>query len=204
MTVCLLTHASSYDSTSCLGPANRPWPSLSRAAAQRLDFLVAGGDTVYADGDITAGEYRGTWSNAMRVAGLADAAASTSVVAAWDDHEIDNDWSTRSTTPTQRSAAKRAFKEALPAFYGDSSNSDAAQLAYATDDARLYRRLRYGPVDVFVLDCRGERVPANKTYISPAQMTWLLDGLADSDAPFKVIVNSGSSCDRIFIESRLL
>jgi len=39
-------------STSCLGPAARPWRSLSIAAEEKLDFFISGGDTVYADGDV--------------------------------------------------------------------------------------------------------------------------------------------------------
>lgn len=58
----------------------------------------------------------------------------------------------------------------MPAYYGAARDADEARDAYDDDRSVLYRRVRYGPVEVFVLDCRGERVPANKTYISQKQM----------------------------------
>ena len=165
-----------FGATSCLGPANRPWPSLAQAAAAELDFFALLGDTVYADGSRTLSEYRGVWHSALQVAGLRQLAAATSVIGVWDDHEIDNDWSTNSTTAAQRSAARLAFFEAIP---------KRGKL----DDA-LYYRTRYGPVDVFALDCRSERVPEKGQYISQKQMDWLKDNLVSSTAPFKVILNS--------------
>lgn len=49
------------------------------------------------------------------------------------------------------------------------------------DTAPLYRSVRYGPVEVFVLDVRGDRfvnATANTTaLISPTQLQWLKAGL---------------------------
>ena len=159
-----------FGATSCFG-GNRPWPSLSFAATEQLDFFVLLGDTVYADGAATLDEYRAFWDEALATAGLREVCASTSLVATWDDHEVGNDWD-----PVEDAAlatvALQAFREAIP-IGGES----------------LWRSLRWGDtLEIFVLDCRGERFDGD--YISPAQMAWLKAGLAVSAARFKIIVNS--------------
>lgn len=164
-----------FGATSCLG-GNAPWPTLTLAAEARLDFFAFLGDTVYADGSRSLEDYRVFWELARRTRGFEDVTASTSMVATWDDHEVGNNWSVEDVPEAQLAAALQAFRETMPQTTGGEGST-------------LWRRLGFGQtLDVFVLDCRGER--ADGRYLSVAQMDWLKAGLASSDARFKVILNS--------------
>jgi len=164
-----------FGATSCLGGQGRPWPSLTRAGEEQLDVFLLLGDTVYADGDVTLEEYRGTWRDALETSGLQDVLASTSVIAVWDDHEVDNNWSW-DQHGDRVDAATASFLEALPSREGPGGTG-------------LWRALRWGGVvDFFALDCRGER--GGDEYISRAQMDWIKAELAASTARFKIILNS--------------
>ncbi|MBT6488783.1 MAG: hypothetical protein HOK97_03410, partial [Deltaproteobacteria bacterium] len=70
-----------FGATSCLGGQNRPFPTLTRAAEEKLDFFLMAGDTVYADSSLTFGSYRNAWEDALSQQGLKDLFASTSVIA---------------------------------------------------------------------------------------------------------------------------
>jgi phosphodiesterase/alkaline phosphatase D-like protein len=165
-----------FGATSCLG-GNQPWPSLTHAASELLDFFVFLGDTIYADSGWDEPDYEGDWEDALSQAGLQDVTASTSVIATWDDHEVDNDWSFEEPgMPEQALEALASFRRAIPMTQG-------------TLGSTLWRRITWGDaVDVFVLDCRGERVDGR--YLSADQMDWLKDGLVSSTARFKIICNS--------------
>jgi alkaline phosphatase D len=164
-----------FGATSCLGGSDWPFPSLAHAAVEKLDFFVLLGDTVYADdGDGDVAWFRGFYREALTTH-LQDVTATTSVVATWDDHEIDNDWSGPGDGETRQQAALTAFRAAIPQRLGETG--------------KLWRKLSWGDcVDLFVLDCRGER--DGDRYLSPEQMTWLQDALATSRARFKIVVNS--------------
>jgi phosphodiesterase/alkaline phosphatase D-like protein len=165
-----------FGATSCLG-GNLPWGSLSRAGAERLDFFMLLGDTIYADHGPDTFQYRTKWNTALGVIGMQDLTASTSVIATWDDHEIDNNWSWQ--TPgiqAQFDEALAEYRRGLPQRMGPGGT-------------RIWRKLSWGQtLDVFVLDCRGERLDGN--YISPEQMSWLKQELSASTAVFKAIMNS--------------
>ncbi len=155
---------------------NYPWPSLSHAADQDLDFFMLLGDTVYADGSLTLDDYRQFWRTALSTQGLMDMSASTSLVATWDDHEVANNWTQDDLQPGQFDAALEAYREALPQREGPGGTG-------------IWRILHWGKVaDVFVLDCRGERTATD--YLSQEQMDWLKDSLLQSDARFKFIMSS--------------
>ena len=164
-----------FGATSCLG-GNAPWKTLTHAATAELDFFAFLGDTVYADGATSLEEYRLFWNLARTTKGFRDVTASTAMVATWDDHEVGNNWSPATLAPGQLDAAVQAFREAMPQRVGEEGST-------------LWRRLSFGAtLDVFVLDCRGER--AGSDYLSRTQMDWLKAGLADSTARFKIILNS--------------
>jgi len=165
-----------FGATSCLG-GNRPWPNMSGAVSlEPLDFFVLLGDTIYADS--YANDAIGAlWRTELAHQGLRDVSAHTSLVAAWDDHELDNNWSyTTPGVPERFDIALREFRRHLP----QRVNASAVE---------SWRVLSWGDtLDVFVLDCRGERIDGN--YISPAQMAWMKEKLAASTARFKIMVNS--------------
>jgi alkaline phosphatase D len=162
-----------FGATSCLR-GNLPWPCLSRAAEEALDFFVLLGDSVYASASTLAG-YRADWADVLEVEGMVALTTSTSIVATWDDHEVANNWSMEVVGKDRYMAALQAFREALPQTEGPGGG--------------IWRSLRWGStVEVFVLDCRTER--EGDAYISVEQMNWLKQGLLDSPSRFKIICNS--------------
>ncbi len=163
---------------SCLGSAGAPFACLSQAAAQQLDAFLFLGDTIYADEGLRpASDWEGHWSDALQTAGMRDLTSSTSVVATWDDHEVDNNWSWDDAgMPETALVGLRAFRRAIPQRRGPGGTG-------------VWRRLTWGTtLELFVLDCRGER--ANGDYVSRAQLDWLKAGLVESEARFKLILNS--------------
>lgn len=170
-----------FGATSCLG-GNEPWPSMSALAAERPDFFCLLGDTIYADNWEPAYDFPGHWSFNLGQQGLRDLSASTSLVAAWDDHEVDNNWSWTATEGIEERVAEGLswFRAALPQREGGGSLGEAPG---------LWRRLSWGAVlELFVLDCRGERAGAE--YLSEEQLAWLEAGLSQSTARFKIILSS--------------
>lgn len=172
-----------FGGTSCSKQLYKPFLPLGFAADDALDFFVMGGDTTYADGANNLSEYRVKWAEALLDGNYLDLMAETSVVATWDDHEVENNWDPEKENKTKVTAARAAFFEHLPTR---SPNGEQV----------IWRSMRWGrTVEVFVLDTRSERKPStifsqNPIYISEAQMSWLKTSLLDSDAVFKIIVNS--------------
>lgn len=166
-----------FGASSCLGRTGAPWLNLSNAAAQELDFFALLGDTVYADGSETREDYEAVWDQAMSTAGLHDLSASTSLVVTWDDHEVDNDWKAQNYAPELIEAATAVWRERMPLREGPGGT--------------LYRHLRWGAVlDLFVLDCRGERGDDWAQMMSAEQLQWLAEALAASTARFKIVLTS--------------
>ena len=167
-----------FGASSCVGRNQKPWPTLSRAAEERFDFFVFSGDMVYADNSATEGNYRNVWNDSLSQLGYRDLSSSTSLVTTWDDHEVDNNWSWSDPEVSQWvEPARRVYEEVLPWRHGPSESNS------------LWRSLQWGKtVDIFVLDSRGERRDGD--YLSSEQLSWLKQGLSESQARFKVIINS--------------
>ena len=170
--------------TSCTD-RSRPFDPLARAAERTdLDLFIFGGDNAYCDGAEVLEDYRGLYAEHFGKPEHVALRGATSLLASWDDHEVDNNWDPEQIDPVKLADATRAFFEHLP----------LRRITDAPD--RIWRSVRWGlTAEIFVLDCRGERLPStrtgdNATYISRAQMDWLKLGLATSPAVFKLIVNS--------------
>jgi alkaline phosphatase D len=171
-----------------------PWDALTRAAEESLDFHILLGDTVYAEERKTLEGYRSEWSNSYGEEPYRDLRASTAIFATWDDHEVGNNWvavdeedpeqprgigASDLIGPTRLEAARQVFRE----HTGIRSPADHPE--------RIWRSFRWGAhLEVFILDCRGERDFDNGLYISRAQMDWLKEGLAASTATWKLVMNS--------------
>jgi alkaline phosphatase D len=121
---------------------------------------------------------------------------SADYVAVWDDHEVINDFgpATDIGTVPPYLPGVHLMPPGLQAFLDYTPIASAQQ----TPD-RLYRSFRWGKnVEVFILDTRQYRDPnfavdsdANpKTMLGAEQLAWLKDGLAASNARWKVIVSS--------------
>lgn len=173
-----------FGGTSCTDNGKAPFPPLSHAGAEKLDFFILAGDTTYNDSANTLSQYRAKWLGQMGQATYQALLTSTGHYATWDDHEVDNDWNPETIDKTRLANATQAFFEHLPIRRDNSSPN------------RIWRSFKWGEtLEVFVLDSRSERKPStasgpNAQYLSPAQMTWLKNGLSTSSATFKVIVTS--------------
>jgi len=155
--------------------------TLERAGERDdLDVFLLLGDTTYNDGASTIDEFRASWAESLGSPGWMAVRRATSVLATWDDHEVDNDFDPEDrdlTTPRQ------AYFENLPVRRDPVSPN------------RLWRAVRWGlTAEIFVLDGRGERRPSTRgaedIYLSREQMDWLKAGLTSSPCMFKLIANS--------------
>jgi alkaline phosphatase D len=165
---------------SCLDQAHGEFPCLD--AVQELgpiDAFVWLGDTIYADSRVDEPGYRALWQEQLSKPSFQRLLSKVPGVFTWDDHEVDNNWSPQSVSPARFAAAVKTFHETLPFP------------ASVRDGGPLWRSLRFGrTVELFMLDCRGERDVDAGEYVSAQQLQWLIDGLRDSEAVWKVVATS--------------
>ena len=149
----------------------------------------------------TLAEFRGNYKYNLLDRNLLAFNAEIPTVAQWDDHEVTNNWwpgepLTRAEHQrrgyTEKNAlvlaarGARAFHEFMPVRPS------------ATEPARIYRRISYGPLlDLFLIDMRSYRGPnaegmeeeygPSAYFLGPQQVAWLKRELAQSRATWKVI-----------------
>jgi alkaline phosphatase D len=111
--------------------------------------------------------------------------ASVPVYAIWDDHDcgIDDIWlGPHRDRPAWKPGALRLFQQ------------NWNNPAYGNETAPgCWFRFAIGDVDFFMLDCRYYRTnpfAPTRTMLGPEQKQWLLEGLKNSTAAFKVIASS--------------
>src|ERR1041385_6537789 len=173
------------------------YPIFDVMRAQQVDFFLFLGDTIYADhvcpsppnepgADFlatTLAEYRTRHRYQRGAEALRRFLANVPVYVIWDDHEVRNNFS--GPFENQMPAGRQALHEYWP-------------IRVAPDDPnRLYRAVRAGAdLELFLLDTRQYRSrnadqdgPA-KTMLGEKQLQWLLSGLTESTATWKVIVTS--------------
>ena len=173
------------------------YPIFDVMRAQQLDFFLFLGDTMYADhlcpsppnepgADFlatTLAEYRARHRDQRGAEALRRFLDSVPVYVIWDDHEVRNNFA--GPFDSQMPAGRQALREYWP-------------IRVAPDDPhRLYRTVRAGAdLEVFILDTRQYRSrnadqdgPA-KTMLGERQLQWLLSGLTESTATWKVIVTT--------------
>lgn len=173
------------------------YPIFDVMRAQQLDFFLFLGDTIYGD-DLcpsppnepgsdfratTLTEYRARHRYQRGAEALRRFLETSPVYVIWDDHEVRNDFA--GLFDSQMPAGRQALREYWP-------------INVAPDDPhRLYRTVRAGAdLELFILDTRQYRSrnadqdgPA-KTMLGESQLQWLLNGLTESTATWKVIVSS--------------
>lgn len=169
-----------FGAVSCT--ANRRSKDTLERAGERtdLDFFLCLGDTTYNDGSSTVSEFRAKWAESLGSAGWLAVRRATSLLASWDDHEVDNNFDPERL---DLSIPTGVFFENLPLRRDPVARN------------RIWKSVRWGlTAEVFVLDCRGERRRSTRgtedQYLSRAQMDWLKAGLAESPCVFKLIVSS--------------
>ncbi|MCS6815926.1 MAG: alkaline phosphatase D family protein [Blastocatellia bacterium] len=169
------------------GEAYQPFRLFDAVRAQRPDFFLFLGDTIYADqgpgpAAKTLAEYRLKYLGNRKDAAFQRLARETSFYVMWDDHEIANN---ADRTHPRLPIARQAFLEYWPIR------------REGTDETRLYRSFRWGrAAEIFLLDCRQYRSPQSerdgpsKTMLGAEQKAWLKAALLASPATFKFIATT--------------
>jgi len=109
------------------------------------------------------------------------------LMATWDDHDYGKDNS--DGTYPYKEEAKRVFKESYPVY------------PFEVENGGIYYKFSVADVDVFVLDARWYRSPMqnadgeDKKMLGDEQLVWLLNGLKESKAAFKIVFSSVSLND---------
>ena len=179
--------AVTFGATTCTNPRSAPFTCLAQmaetdAALGDIDAVLHVGDMVYADGSRSADDYRGHWRRALSDPGYRALLSRAGLLAAWDDHEFDNNINPETAPAGLIEVAKAAFYENLPMERGDGGVDWTSH--------------RFGTaVEVIRLDARSERQPSLRAgdaaaYLSRAQMDFLKDRLTHSPCHFKVVLNS--------------
>ena len=173
------------------------YPIFDVIRARQLDFFLLLGDSIYADGvcpsppnepgadfrATTLPEYRARHRDQRAASALRRLLETTPVYAMWDDHEVRNDFS--GPFDNLMPVGRQALREYWP-------------IRVAPDDPhRLYRKVRAGAdLELFILDTRQYRSRnededgSAKTMLGDKQLGWLLSGLIETTATWKVIVTS--------------
>lgn len=146
----------------------------------------------------TLNEYRGRYRYNLLDKNILEFNRHVPQVWQWDDHEVVNNWSdakdlsqdpryTVKDLPTLLRLASQAYREYAPIDWQAQGKSRA-----------IHRKLGFGCLlEVFILDMRSYRGPnsynlqktrgPDTAFLGDAQLHWLEQGLADSNAVWKVI-----------------
>jgi alkaline phosphatase D len=165
---------------------NMPFRVFQAMRARSADLFLFLGDTIYSDLGATRArtleEYRAKYKQHREDPHLRSYLASTSVWTAWDDHEVENNFS---SDHPRMAIGLQALLDYWPIRQADD------------DPRRLYRSVRWGKTaEIFILDTRQYRTPARqpdssaRTMLGAAQKQWLLAGLARSEAAVKIVATS--------------
>jgi alkaline phosphatase D len=156
----------------------RDFSTLNRAAERELDAVLLLGDGSYNDDCSTLSQYRSKWTANLATPAYRAIRSQAPFLATWDDHEVANNWDPEKIGAAQLAAATQTFFEHQP-------------LSRLASPNRIWRSRRFGTtLEVFVLDCKGERRSSRNEYVSREQLEWLKSGLASSPCAFKLIMSS--------------
>ncbi|QOR37313.1 alkaline phosphatase [Billgrantia diversa] len=145
----------------------------------------------------TLDEFRGQHAYNLLDANVRRFNAAVPMLAQWDDHETTNNWYPGEILDDERyseknvsllaARARRAFLEYMPLRQRPEA------------PGRIHRRFAYGPsLEIFMLDMRSHRAVnsrnrqaggAEATFLGQDQLRWLLDGLRQSRATWKIVAS---------------
>lgn len=173
------------------------YPVFERLRNQHPDFMILLGDLIYADdrcpappnasgNDFTAStlsQYRLKHRYQHESPALQQFLASVPIWVMWDDHDVANNFA-------------GPYEPLMP--LGRQALFEYWPIRQASEDpTRLYRRVRYGAdLELFLLDTRQYRSRnteldgPEKTMLGKAQLAWLMEGLTQSTATWKIIATS--------------
>lgn len=170
---------------SCVNMARQPeQPIFDAVAAAGPSAFVFLGDNSYYDREDVKDPVR-MWARVREQRenpGLRRLIGSTPVFAQWDDHDYGPNDSDRTY------ALKGVARDIFVAYFPNPSAGEGGE--------GIYTRASLGPVDLFLLDNRWFRDPnrqpnsPDKTLLGARQREWLLEGLAASTAPIKVVATA--------------
>jgi alkaline phosphatase D len=173
------------------------YPIFDVMRAKQLDFFLFLGDTVYADNlcpsppnepgadflATTLAEFRARHRDQRGAEGLRRFLEQVPVYVVWDDHEVRNNFA--GPFDSQMSVGRQALREYWPIRVAP------------VDPDRIYRTVRAGSnLELFILDTRqyrsrnSDQDGPTKTMLGETQLQWLLNGLTESTATWKVVVTS--------------
>ena len=174
----------------------RDAPVFDRMTEHEADAALLLGDNCYyvnalgesSDSFWKGGWLRADWDDPARMLKrqlaarnqpeLANLARRTAMHATWDDH----DFGYNNATGFDRGSwvGRELSADIHRAMWG---------AAYETDPA-IYYAFRTGPVHVFVTDSRYAKDRRAQVIFGDTQLAWLLEAMAASDAPLKLLVSS--------------
>ena len=153
----------------------------------------------------TLEDYRNRYALYKLDSDLQAAHANFPWIVTFDDHEVDNNWAGDIPQDPQKQSTEDFLKRRALAFQAYYEHMPLRRTSFPNGDSiQIYRRLSFGNlVDINVLDTRqfrddqangdGWKVPTpesmdpNRTMLGGQQESWLLDGLAASQAKWKVL-----------------
>tara|TARA_Y100000590_G_C15654280_1_gene990006 strand:- start:60 stop:1448 length:1389 start_codon:yes stop_codon:yes gene_type:complete len=164
---------------------------------KKYDFIIGAGDLIYADNDCTedqgnislgikkAGteiEFRKNYFYQLEDSSFQKALSKNSIFAIWDDHEVEDNFDSSNSLMT---IGRKVFLEIFPT-QADRENK-----------GQLYRSHSLGKnADLWILDTRQYRSSntmidsSQKTMLGKNQLEWLINGLSQSKATWKLILSS--------------
>jgi len=179
------THGTNY--------AKKPYKALEITATYDLDMFVHLGDYTYNDDAVwkdlnfldqpSMEKNRELWVKTLDDPGFEALLPTTGLYIVRDDHEICDNMCLENNDFEQE-------------FFYTGMDSLFETTPIEHEDYKLWRSYKWGDTaEIFLLDCRSERVPDSRetedaTYIGALQMEWLKEGLKNSNAHFKIIMNS--------------
>jgi alkaline phosphatase D len=207
-----------------LDPAFGGMQTYASMLAVQPDLFVNLGDAIYADAPVqaevtlddgrlwrnlvsdaksrvaeTLADYRGNYRYNLTDAHMRRFNAAVPQLTVWDDHEVRDNWFyerrqdddaryTEKSVAVLAARARQAWMEYTPMPFD------------GRDPERSYRSVRYGPIEVFLLDHRSYR-GANSANVQPVaseatalmgatELAWLKRALVASTATWKVMASS--------------
>lgn len=181
--------------SSCQRFSSGYFSAHAHAASEDLDAYVFLGDYIYErtrpgnvpgrDEPFNANDlasYRRKYAQYRTDPGLRELHRLHPALHIWDDHEIENNYSDNRPAPgaLQRAAGYRAAFEWIP------------RVVEPRDRYRIYRRMPWGAfAELFLLDERqyrtGDGDGQPRRLLGDAQLAWLIDGLKNSRARWKIV-----------------
>ncbi len=177
---CFYINEEEYDRPG--NPYGGEYEIVESIADKKPDFMIWLGDNMYLrEADFySVARINHRYSHTRRVPQLQRLLATSAHYATWDDHDYGPNNADRNY------AMKEDVLNIFNSYWGNPK-------AGHDGNKGVYFRFQWADIDFFVTDGRYHRAPNalkdhEKAYLGSEQMQWLKDGLANSRAPFKIVV----------------